>query len=119
MAGLLRDSEHEDDDATMGRVASPPLPNVYMEAMEEPKDQSQKLDEIGTSGMASVRSGVLRESLLESSTPSKCPMGNLKQKTRTGGILQYPRPIRVFALMRLNRRAPNGTLGGVGGRLGD
>ena len=78
MAGLLRDSEHEDNDAEMGRVVTVPFSGVYLETMEESKNKSQKSNEIGTSGMASLRSSVLWKSLLESSTPSKCTMGNLK-----------------------------------------
>ena len=78
MAGLLRDSEHEDNDAEMGRVASATLPNVYLEAMEEPEDKDKESNEIGAAKMESLRSSVLRKSLLENSTPSKRPMGNLK-----------------------------------------
>ena len=90
MAGLHRDSEHEDDNGRLGRVATLPLSDVHLEAVEESKNKSQKSDEIGNSGMASLRSGVLWKSLLESSTSPKRPMGNLKQKTRTGRILQHP-----------------------------
>ena len=41
---------------------------------------------------------------------------NNKRTTRTGGILQHPCPVRVVALMRLNRRVRNRTHGGVRGR---
>ena len=34
-------------------------------------------------------------------------------------IRKHPRTVRVCAFMRLNRRVPNGTYGGVRGRLGD
>ena len=44
------------------------------------------------------------------------PKDRYKRRTRTGRILQHPRPIRVLALMRLNRRVPVGTHGGVRGR---
>ena len=54
MAGLLRDSEHEDDDARLGRMAAPPLSDVHLEAMEEPKDKDKESHEIGTSRMASL-----------------------------------------------------------------
>ena len=66
--------------------------------------------------MESVRGRLLPKSLLEMLETRMCERGHLQQKTRTSRILQYPGPVRVSALMRLNRRVPNGTHGGVGGR---
>ena len=54
LAGLLRDSEHEDDDAKMGRVAAPPFTDVYLETMEESKDESKEPDEAGDASVAGV-----------------------------------------------------------------
>lgn len=84
------DCKYEDNNAKMGWVAPPTYPDVYLETMEESKNKSQKSNELGTSGMESLRSGIFGKSLLENCTPSKCPMRNLKRKTRTGWILQYP-----------------------------
>ena len=54
MAGLLRDSEHEDDNAEMGRVAVKEGPDVYLEAMEESPDKSEEPEDIGNAKMASL-----------------------------------------------------------------
>lgn len=57
-------------------------------------------------------------------TPERIPGGcwrrdidahDYKWKTRTGGILQHPEPVRVFALRRLNRCVPNITHDSVRG----
>ena len=40
MSGLLWDSEHEDNDAEMGRVAEKKNPSLYLETMEESPDKS-------------------------------------------------------------------------------
>jgi hypothetical protein len=54
MARLLRDSEHEDNDARMGQVASTSLQKLYLETVEETQDQSEQLDATGNTGMASM-----------------------------------------------------------------
>lgn len=46
-------------------------------------------------------------------------MFHYKRKTRSSGIFQHPQLLRVLALMRLNRRVPVGTHGGVRGRPSD
>ena len=63
--------------------------------------------------MAGVSSEQLQENLLAHGEERLCEAGNLKGTTRTGRILQYPRPLRVVALMRLNCRVPNVMHGGV------
>ena len=40
-----------------------------------------------------------------------------QEETRTGGMHEHPRPVRVLALMGLNQSVPSGTHGGVGGWL--
>ena len=52
MAGLLRDSKHEDNDAEMGRVASPPIQMLHLETKEETKDQSKEPNTIRDTGVA-------------------------------------------------------------------
>ena len=44
MAELLRDSVPKDENAGMGRVAAAPNPGIYLEAMEEAKNQTPKSD---------------------------------------------------------------------------
>ena len=66
--------------------------------------------------VAGMGGKLLPESLLTHGEEWSCSECALKRKTRTGGILQYPRLVRACALMRLNRRVPNGTHGGVRGR---
>ena len=84
--------------------------------MEETQDKSKEPYAIGDTRVAGKGGKQLPESLLAHGEERSCTKGNLERKTRTGRILQYPRPVRVCALMRLNRRVPNGTHGGVRGR---
>ena len=100
----------------MGRLAAPENPDVHLETMEEAKNESRKPKEAGLAGMASLRGGVLPEGLLEQCETCQRTNGDYEQETRTSRILQSIRQVRVPALMRLNRRVPNGTHGGVGGR---
>ncbi len=87
---------------------------LYPETMEEArKGESHST---GYTGMAGVGREQLPESLPAHGWERPCTAGNLERKTRTGRILQHPLPVRVCALMRLNRRVPNGTHGGVRGR---
>ena len=106
----------KDDNAGMGRLAAPENPDVHLETMEEAKNESRKPKEAGLAGMASLRGGVLPEGLLEQCETCQRTNGDYEQETRTSRILQSIRQVRVPALMRLNRRVPNGTHGGVGGR---
>ena len=47
MAGLLRDSEYEDNDAEMGRVAEKETPCLHMETMENPNSENPQPYETG------------------------------------------------------------------------
>lgn len=85
--------------------------------MEETQDKSKEPYAIGDTRVAGKGGKQLPESLLAHGEERSCTKGNLERKTRTGRILQYPRPVRVCALMRLNRRVPIGTHGGVRGYL--
>ena len=87
-----------------------------LKTMEETQDESKEPHAIGDTRVVGVGCKQLPESLLAHGEERSCTKGNLERKTRTGRILQYPRPVRVCALMRLNRRVPNGTHGGVRGR---
>ena len=115
MAWLLRNSKYAKDDERMGRMAAPEVPDVYLETVEGTEGKG------GKSGKArrSQKTGSeveLCERILADSRQSDSHDHHNEQKTRTGGILQYPRPVRVSALIRLNRRVRNRTHGGVGGR---
>lgn len=57
MAELLWDSKHEKPDRGDKRVAVPSNPNVYMETMEETKDQTEKSNENGNSGVLCTYDG--------------------------------------------------------------
>ena len=86
-----------------------------METMEGSESENTKPYEAGHTEIQSPQMGI-HQSLLECSRKPGVEMLNNERTTRTGGILQYPRPIRVVALMRLNRRVRNRTHGGVRGR---
>ena len=90
--------------------------DAMLKTMEETQDESKEPHAIGDTRVAGKSGKQLPESLLAHGEERSCTKGNLERKTRTGRILQYPRPVRVCALMRLNRRVPNGTHGGVRGR---
>ncbi len=55
MAGLLRDSKHEDNDAKMGRVAPPKVSDVYLETMEISWNESEEPDKVGNAQVASLQ----------------------------------------------------------------
>ncbi len=57
MAELLWDSKHEEPDRGHQRVAVPPNPDVYMETMEETKDQTKKSNENGNPGVLCAYGG--------------------------------------------------------------
>ena len=50
---MKSDSKYEDNNAQMGRVASPKIQMLHLETVEETKGESRKPNEIGDSGMAS------------------------------------------------------------------
>ena len=73
-------------------------------------------DEAGPAEMAGLRGRAFPKVLLAQCETRECANGDYEQETRTSRIFQLIRQVRVYALMRLNRRVPNGTHGGVGGR---
>ena len=90
MAGLLRDCKHEDNNAKMGRMATPKIQMLYLEAMEETKKEGGEPNAIGDSRMASMGGEQLPESLLAYVKKWTYTKGNLKRKTRTGRIHKHP-----------------------------
>ena len=86
MAGLLRDSEHEDDDAKIGRVAAPPFTDVYLETVEESTDESKEPDEVGDAPMAGIQEWKLSEGVLGSCRKRYSHAHNNKQETRSSRI---------------------------------
>lgn len=61
MAGLLRDYEHEDNGAKMGRVAKTATPCLHLEIMEERQDESEESDDTGNAEMASPQKRKLKK----------------------------------------------------------
>ncbi len=118
LVGLLRDCKHEDDNAELGRMAAKKMPLLYLEAVEEPQNESEESNKAGNSRVGGLQVWKLPKGLLAIVRNDNSQPGYIKRKTRTSGILQHPGPVRVCALMRLNRRIPNGMYGGVRGRLG-
>ena len=53
LTGLPRDSDHEDDNAEMKRVAETPFSNRYLEEVEESKDSREEPDKAGYASTAS------------------------------------------------------------------
>lgn len=110
---------------TQGSPLPPLLANIYLneydkEMVSRGVPVIQYTDYIvvlaKSSRLASLCGEQLSKRLLAHGEERTCATGNLKQKTRTGGMLQHPGPVRVSTLMRLNRRVSNGTHGGeVGG----
>ena len=96
-------------------MASPQITLLHLEAMETDIHEKESTGTTRYDRMAGLGNGEIPQILLANG--GNAEHGYLKQKTRTSGILQYPRQVRVSAPnLRLNRRIPNGTYGGVGGR---
>ena len=64
MAGILRDSEHEGNDAGLGWVAAPQNPYVHMETMEATEDESKESDSARHSGLGCLQIRQLSQRLL-------------------------------------------------------
>ena len=98
-------------------MAAAQNPHVHLEAMEEALNEGSQLKEAGNPGGQSVPVGQFPIGLLANRGKSSFRMFHYKRKTRDSRIFWYPQLLRVLALMRLNRRVPIGTHGGVRGRL--
>ena len=78
MAGVFRSSRHAQHPEELGRMASPQIPKLYLEAMEISKNEDGKSDEAWNSRMEGGRGGVLEKGLLEKRPTCGCTKGNLK-----------------------------------------
>lgn len=58
MAGPLRDSEHEDDDATMGRVDKTETPSLHLETMEDSESENTKPHKAGHTEILRPQMGI-------------------------------------------------------------
>ena len=58
MAGLLRDSQHEDDNATMGRVAETETPGLHLETMEGSGSENTKPHKAGHTEILRPQMGI-------------------------------------------------------------
>lgn len=86
MAGLLRDSVYEDNNAGLGWVAAPPHPYVHMETMEATENESKESDSARRPGLGCLQIRQLPQRLLATVGDNNSCKSNLKQKTRTGRI---------------------------------
>ena len=119
MARLFSHCRPEADNAELERVAAAQIPNVHLEAVEETPNQGGKPPKAGNTSRQGLPMGQHPTGLLENSRKPYTCVFHYKRKTRNSGIFRYPELLRVLALMRLNRRVPVGTHGGVRGRLFD
>ena len=87
MAELLRDSVPKDENAGMGRMAAAPNPGIYLEAMEEAKNQTEKPDEAEGSGVFRQNGGIQQTRILVYGGHRSRDKGHYKRKTHTRGIL--------------------------------
>ena len=98
-------------------MAAAQVSHVYLEAMEEAPNEGSQLKEAGNSSGQGIPVGEFPIGLLANCRKPSFSMFHYKRKTRDSRIFWYPQLLRVLALMRLNRRVPIGTHGGVRGRL--
>ena len=117
MAWLLRNSGNGYAYEAMERVVTKKNTDVYLEAMEEAPNEGSQLKEAGNSSGQGIPVGEFPIGLLANCRKPSFSMFHYKRKTRDSRIFWYPQLLRVLALMRLNRRVPVGTHGGVRGRL--
>ena len=98
-------------------MAAAQVPNVHLEAVEEAPNEGSQFKEAGNPGGQGVPVGELPIELLANRRKPSFSMFHYQRKTRNSRIFWYPQLLRGLALMRLNRRVPIGTYGGVRGRL--
>jgi len=60
---------------------------LHLETVEEAQNEGTEPNETGNTGVAGEGGKQLPESLLAHGEERSCPTGNLKRKTRTGGML--------------------------------
>ena len=99
-------------------MATPPLPHVYMESLEEMPHEGKEPNQVWYIGMASLRVGEQQQEVLASCQESDITSGH-RQRGTTEARLAMSDGLSSFnsprAIIR-NRRMPNGTYGGVRGR---
>ena len=111
-----RKVRHEEYYAGVGRMASPTPQNVHLEAMEAAEDKSKEPYKAGNGAVESIQKRQFQQRLLGCGRQWYSHQNDNERETRTSRILFLIRQVRVPALMRLNRRVPIGTHGGVRGR---
>ena len=85
--------------------------------MEEAQTQSRELDKAGSAERKGMDSDKNAEGILAMCRDADCTGRTIKKILARVWKLQDPDTVRASAPMRLNRRVPNGTQGGVSGRL--
>ena len=99
-------------------MATPTLPHVYMEGLEEMRHEGEKPHQVRHSGMASLRMGQQQQEVLASCKEPDFASG-YQQGVITKARLAMSDGLSSFNSPRAtirNRRMPNGTYGGVRGR---
>lgn len=76
-------------------MAAPPIPVLYLEAMEETKKAGKEPDSAGNSGVASMGGEQLQEGLLAHGKEWSRPKSHLNGKARTARIQEYPQTVRA------------------------
>jgi len=92
---LLRNCKHNDNITGMGWLATPSIPVLYLETVEETKEAGEEPDSAGNSRMASMDGEQLPKGLLAHGKEWPCPKGHLNGKARTARIQEYPRTVRA------------------------
>ena len=87
LAELLRDSVHEAEDAGMGQMAAAQDSGIYLEAMEEAENQTEKPDEAGRAGVFCANGGEQQKRLLVYGRNRSRDKRHNKRKTRTRRVL--------------------------------
>ena len=97
-------------------MAAPENPDVHLETMETTPNESPKPDKARYAAVDGTPERLLAERLLGGCRKRHSPTYDNERETRSSRIFLYLGLLRVPALIRLNRRVPNGTHGGVRGR---
>ena len=87
MAELLWDSIHEEPNGRMERMASPKIPSVHLETMEEAKNQIPKSDKVGHPGEICLDDSHEPERILVHGGNHRCYESHIKRKAHTRRIL--------------------------------
>ena len=83
----MRDCKHENDDAELGRMAAKNIALLYLEAVEEPENKSEKPDKAGNAAVAGLQARELSKGILGGGRKRHSRAHNHKQKARSSRAL--------------------------------